>query len=213
MGNYKPIDVSKEEFRKYLDRQGVLDAITKVLVKCNQERPDNALTFLLENMTEKHSPLKEQLQAAQEEIARLKAELSALKVGNEEVKVEKLPAVNGTPEDKSVLSEEEIDNASPSDADAKGNADKILTPGGGSAVKENDATTTTLQKDSKVTEEGGTTDGVPKEASSPAAKSSSELSDATAPTGSSPAATGNVEAPDVKKDQNTTPTTTTTEIK
>lgn len=83
MGNYKPIDLSKEEFRKYLDRQGVLDAITQVLVKCNSERPDNALAFVLDNLTEKYVPLKAKLQEAHEEIDRLKAELSALKVCDE----------------------------------------------------------------------------------------------------------------------------------
>ena len=61
----------------------MLDAITQVLVKCNSERPDNALAFVLDNLTEKYVPLKAKLQEAHEEIDRLKAELSALKVCDE----------------------------------------------------------------------------------------------------------------------------------
>ncbi|XP_050080944.1 c-Myc-binding protein homolog [Anopheles maculipalpis] len=107
MANYKPIDLSKEDFRKYLDRQGVLDAITKVLVKCNTDRPENALSYLLENMNEAHGNLKTQLFEAHQEIERLKMELSALKVVSGE---------NGTAPSTSTTSgvkeePKEIDNA------------------------------------------------------------------------------------------------------
>lgn len=85
MSNYKPIDLSKEDFRKYLDRQGVLDAITKVLVKCNSERPENALAYVVENLNETHGNTKTQLFEAQQEIERLKKEISALKVEDKTV--------------------------------------------------------------------------------------------------------------------------------
>lgn len=68
MSNFKPIDGAKEDFRKYLNRQGVLDAITKVLIKCNSERPENAIEFLLDNLGER---LKDK-----DTIARLESELS-----------------------------------------------------------------------------------------------------------------------------------------
>uniref|UniRef100_A0A182MNR1 c-Myc-binding protein n=1 Tax=Anopheles culicifacies TaxID=139723 RepID=A0A182MNR1_9DIPT len=86
MSNYKPIDLSKEDFRKYLDRQGVLDAITKVLVKCNSERPENALAFVVENLNETHGTVKTQLLEAHQEIERLKKELSVLKVEDKTAK-------------------------------------------------------------------------------------------------------------------------------
>lgn len=105
MANYKPIDLSKEDFRKYLDRQGVLDAITKVLVKCNTDRPENALGYVLENLNETHGSLKAQLFEAQQEIERLKLELSELKMNGE----------NGTVPSAALASggeAKEIDNAS-----------------------------------------------------------------------------------------------------
>ncbi|XP_058837880.1 c-Myc-binding protein homolog [Topomyia yanbarensis] len=67
MSSFKPIDGSKEDFRKYLDRKGVMDAITKVLVKCNSDRPENALEYLLDNLGER---LKDK-----DVIARLESEL------------------------------------------------------------------------------------------------------------------------------------------
>lgn len=88
MSSYKPIDGSKEDFRKYLDRTGVLDAMTKVLIKCNSDRPANAIDYILENMgdhTEKAETLvslKAQLSSAQEEIERLKAEVKKLQCGD-----------------------------------------------------------------------------------------------------------------------------------
>uniref|UniRef100_A0A182YB29 c-Myc-binding protein n=1 Tax=Anopheles stephensi TaxID=30069 RepID=A0A182YB29_ANOST len=108
MANFKPIDLSKEDFRKYLDRQGVLDAITKVLVKCNTDRPENALGYVLENLNETHGSLKAQLFEAHQEIERLKMELSALKVNGE-------PGTDPATLSASGVKEEvkEIDNAAP----------------------------------------------------------------------------------------------------
>lgn len=37
--NYKPSENKREEFRKYLEKTGVMDALTKVLV-CLYEEPD-----------------------------------------------------------------------------------------------------------------------------------------------------------------------------
>lgn len=48
MSSYKPGDSKKEEFRKYLEKAGVLDALTKTLVCLYEEpeKPNNALDFL-----------------------------------------------------------------------------------------------------------------------------------------------------------------------
>lgn len=86
MSSFKPIDGSKEDFRKYLDRKGVLDAITKVLIKCNSDRPENAIEYLLINLGEKLkdkdtiSRLDNELNDARNEIESLKRELSTLRV-------------------------------------------------------------------------------------------------------------------------------------
>lgn len=89
MSSFKPIDGSKEEFRKYLDRKGVLDAITKVLIKCNSDRPENPIQFLLDNMGERLKDkdtiarLENELNDARNEIEVLKREMNALKVNAE----------------------------------------------------------------------------------------------------------------------------------
>lgn len=86
MSSFKPIDGSKEDFRKYLDRKGVLDAITKVLIKCNSDRPENALEFLLENLGEKvkdkHTiaTLESDLADARNEIEVLKRKIESLQI-------------------------------------------------------------------------------------------------------------------------------------
>lgn len=87
MSSFKPIDGSKEDFRKYLDRKGVLDAITKVLIKCNSDRPENAIEYLLDNLGEKLKDkdtiarLENELNDARNEIEILKREINALKLG------------------------------------------------------------------------------------------------------------------------------------
>ncbi len=53
MSSYKPADSKKEEFRKYLEKAGVLDALTKTLVCLYEEpeKPNNALDFLKKNLS------------------------------------------------------------------------------------------------------------------------------------------------------------------
>ncbi|XP_058066449.1 c-Myc-binding protein homolog [Anopheles bellator] len=88
MSTYKPIDVSKEDFRKYLSQKGVLDAMTKVLTKCNSDRPENALEYLADNLGERVQQqetiarLTAALSDARKEIELLKDEMRALKGGS-----------------------------------------------------------------------------------------------------------------------------------
>lgn len=87
MTSYKPIDVSKEDFRKYLERTGFLEAMTKILLKCNSARPDDAIEFVKENLGERKQDseevtnLKAELQSARAEIERLTMEINLLKGG------------------------------------------------------------------------------------------------------------------------------------
>merc|ERR1712154_344003 len=52
MTSYKAADSKREEFRKYLEKAGVLDALTKVLVGLYEEpeKPNNALDFLKQHL-------------------------------------------------------------------------------------------------------------------------------------------------------------------
>ncbi|XP_015585719.1 c-Myc-binding protein isoform X2 [Cephus cinctus] len=86
MSNYKPIDSKREEFRKYLERAGVMDALTKVLVSLYEEteKPDDALEYVRRNLggiTEGASEvdtLKKELDEAKATIIELKAKLIKL---------------------------------------------------------------------------------------------------------------------------------------
>nr|QZL12170.1 c-Myc binding protein [Microvelia americana] len=52
MTSYRPIDAKREEFRKYLERCGVMDALTRVLVMLYEEpdKPDDALEYVRVNL-------------------------------------------------------------------------------------------------------------------------------------------------------------------
>ncbi|CAG2054216.1 unnamed protein product [Timema podura] len=50
---FEPIDSKREEFRKYLERAGVMEALTKVLVGLYEEaeKPTNALEYVRKNLS------------------------------------------------------------------------------------------------------------------------------------------------------------------
>ena len=49
MTSFRPADSKREEFRKYLEKAGVLDSLTKILVSLYEEpeKPNNALEYPL----------------------------------------------------------------------------------------------------------------------------------------------------------------------
>ncbi|PBC31222.1 C-Myc-binding protein [Apis cerana cerana] len=83
MSNFKPPDSKREEFRKYLERAGVMDALTKVLVSLYEEpeKPDDALEYIRLNLggiTEvdvEVQTLKKELEEAKAKINELKTKL------------------------------------------------------------------------------------------------------------------------------------------
>ncbi|XP_075227199.1 c-Myc-binding protein [Lycorma delicatula] len=90
-GSYRPIDSKREEFRKYLERAGVMDALTKVLVMLYEEadKPQDAMEFViknlcadrpemaeLENLRSNVEALQLKVQALEEQKARLKQRLA-----------------------------------------------------------------------------------------------------------------------------------------
>ncbi|XP_075897492.1 c-Myc-binding protein-like isoform X1 [Nelusetta ayraudi] len=52
MAHYKAPDSKREQFRRYLEKAGVVDSLTKVLVDLyeKQEKPDNPLEFVKDNL-------------------------------------------------------------------------------------------------------------------------------------------------------------------
>ncbi|XP_068974347.1 c-Myc-binding protein isoform X2 [Bombus flavifrons] len=86
-----PPDSKREEFRKYLERAGVMDALTKVLVSLYEEpeKPDDALEYIRQNLggiTEvdiEVQTLKKELEEAKAKITELKAKLVKYEVDEE----------------------------------------------------------------------------------------------------------------------------------
>ncbi|CAF0858858.1 unnamed protein product [Brachionus calyciflorus] len=87
MSSYKPGDSKKEEFRKYLEKAGVLDALTKTLVCLYEEpeKPNNALDFLKKNLSSTGPDTPDVLEL-KTEIDNLHAQLDKLKNENEQLK-------------------------------------------------------------------------------------------------------------------------------
>jgi len=87
MTSYKAADSKREEFRKYLEKAGVVDGLTKVLVNLYEEpeKPNNALEFVLRNLGSEgpESPDVENLKA---DVAELQAKVDQLTAENEDLK-------------------------------------------------------------------------------------------------------------------------------
>ena len=77
MSTYKPGDSKKEEFRKYLERAGVIDNLTKVLVGLYEEpeKPGNAIEFIKKCLGAPSDTDVESLKAENEDLRRQKADL------------------------------------------------------------------------------------------------------------------------------------------
>ncbi|XP_035685990.1 c-Myc-binding protein-like [Branchiostoma floridae] len=87
MTSYRAADSKREEFRKYLEKAGVLDALTKVLVGLYEEpdKPNNALDFLRQHLgasspeTADVEGLRLELSEARQKVEQLSEENAELK--------------------------------------------------------------------------------------------------------------------------------------
>lgn len=84
MSTYQTPDSKKEEFRKYLEKSGVIDALTKVLVGLYEEpeRPANAVDYIKRYMG---APTGVDIEAIKAENISLKQENEQLKKAIEEL--------------------------------------------------------------------------------------------------------------------------------
>nr|CAB3264101.1 C-Myc-binding protein [Phallusia mammillata] len=87
MTSYRAADSKREEFRKYLEKAGVIDALTKVLVNLYEEpeKPNNALEFLNQHLSGA-GPETADVEALKVELAELKAKVSQLSDENEDLR-------------------------------------------------------------------------------------------------------------------------------
>nr|XP_002127905.1 c-Myc-binding protein [Ciona intestinalis] len=87
MTSYRAADSKREEFRKYLEKAGVIDALTKVLVNLYEEpeKPNNALEFLNHHLSG-DGPETPDVEALKVDVIELKAKVSQLTDENIELK-------------------------------------------------------------------------------------------------------------------------------
>ncbi|XP_060525546.1 c-Myc-binding protein homolog [Cylas formicarius] len=83
--SYKPSEGKREEFRKYLEKNGVMDALTKVLVNLYEEvdKPEDALEFIRDKLAtiaglEPQKQVQKKLDEANDRIKDLEDQLKSL---------------------------------------------------------------------------------------------------------------------------------------
>uniref|UniRef100_A0A8C5LPH5 MYC binding protein n=1 Tax=Leptobrachium leishanense TaxID=445787 RepID=A0A8C5LPH5_9ANUR len=84
---FQAADSKREQFRRYLEKAGVLDSLTKVLVALYEEpeKPNNALDFLKQHMCAA-GPESPDVETLRLELAELKLKYEAVVEENKELK-------------------------------------------------------------------------------------------------------------------------------
>lgn len=87
MTTYRGAESKREEYRKYLEKSGVLDALTKVLVGLYEEpeKPNNALDFLKQHLGAS-GPDTADVEALKLEVTELRQKVEQLQDQNNELK-------------------------------------------------------------------------------------------------------------------------------
>ncbi|NWS98578.1 MYCBP protein, partial [Mionectes macconnelli] len=87
MANYKAADSKWEQFRRYLEKSGVLDMLTKMLVALHEEpeKPNSALDFLKHHLGAS-APENPELEALRLELADTKEKYEAVLEENKTLK-------------------------------------------------------------------------------------------------------------------------------
>ncbi|XP_029694914.1 c-Myc-binding protein isoform X2 [Takifugu rubripes] len=89
MAHYRAPDSKREQFRRYLEKAGVVDSLTSVLVALyeHQDRPSNPLEFLKESMGAVGMASTE-VNALQQEVNDLRQRCAALEEENRDLKAQ-----------------------------------------------------------------------------------------------------------------------------
>ncbi|XP_062896998.1 C-Myc-binding protein [Mobula hypostoma] len=103
MAHYRAGDSRREQFRRYLEKSGVLDALTKVLVALYEEpeKPNNAMDFLKQHLGSA-GPETADVETLRLEVTELRQKYEALLEENKELKAKlaqfESPKEEGQPE-------------------------------------------------------------------------------------------------------------------
>ncbi|XP_073174129.1 C-Myc-binding protein isoform X1 [Lepidochelys kempii] len=91
MAHYKAADSKREQFRRYLEKSGVLDTLTKVLVALYEEpeKPNSALDFLKHHIGAA-APENPEVEALRLEVAEMKEKYEAVLEENKKLKAKLL---------------------------------------------------------------------------------------------------------------------------
>ncbi|KAM6335206.1 C-Myc-binding protein [Falco naumanni] len=87
MAHCKAADSKREQFRRYLEKSGVLDTLTKVLVALYEEpeKPNSALDFLKHHLGAS-APENPEIEALRLEVAEMKEKYEAVLEENKKLK-------------------------------------------------------------------------------------------------------------------------------
>merc|ERR1712083_260200 len=132
--NTVQIDARREEFRKYLEKEGILESLTKVLVALYEEpdKPSDALSFVrnnfassemqtmraqVDNLTKEKEQLETKVSSLEADKAALEKKISELEevaADKEEKKEESVTTPK--PESPNTIQEDELSNETPQEA-------------------------------------------------------------------------------------------------
>ncbi|XP_071819491.1 c-Myc-binding protein-like [Apostichopus japonicus] len=87
MASFRPADSKREEFRKYLEKAGVLEALTKILVALYEEpeKPNDALDFLKQHLSNTN-PDTADVEALRLQVSELQQKVEQLQDENKELR-------------------------------------------------------------------------------------------------------------------------------
>ncbi|KAM9851750.1 c-Myc-binding protein-like [Aulostomus maculatus] len=99
MAHYKGTDHKREQFRRYLEKAGVVDSLTSVLVALYEqpEKPNDALEFVKQHLGTA-SQIPADAEALQQEVIDLRQRCARLEDENKDLKT-RLQRFEPTPED------------------------------------------------------------------------------------------------------------------
>ncbi|CAJ1062745.1 C-Myc-binding protein [Xyrichtys novacula] len=100
MSHHRTPDPRREQFRRYLEKTGVVDSLTCVLVALfeTQDKPSNALEFVKQHLGAADAASLEDTEALQQEVRDLRQRCTRLEEENKDLKT-RLQRYESAPED------------------------------------------------------------------------------------------------------------------